>query len=303
MTEVPESAAAEHPRPEGPRETARYWRHPAEQGVELLDARYVHQNFTRHTHPTYVIGVIEAGVEEYSYRGTTQRVGRDGLALVEPDTVHTGHAGAPGGWRYRVMYPAPEVVRRVAREVGLGGLPGFRTSGLHDPALAAHVRRAHQATDQGDRLAASSLLHSAIAHLLRVNAGPARAVDPDAADGPAAVRRAREILQDRLVDPPSLEELAAATGSAPFALHRAFRALHGLPPHAWLNQLRVQRARTLLAAGTPPADVAPAVGFADQPHLGRHFKRHVGVSPAAFQRGLNATYVTHVEGAGAVDPT
>src|SRR5436309_3146946 len=82
-----------------------------------------------------------------------------------------------------------------------------------------------------------------------------------------------------LAGPPTLDELAAAAGMSPFALLRAFRAETGLPPHAYLNQLRVRLARQLLDAGLPPAQVAADAGFADQPHLTRHFKRAVGVPP------------------------
>ena len=74
------------------------------------------------------------------------------------------------------------------------------------------------------------------------------------------------------------------TGLSQFALLRAFRAETGLPPHAYLNQIRVRRARTLLDGGITPADVAMTTGFADQAHLTRHFKRVVGVPPGAYQR-------------------
>jgi AraC-like DNA-binding protein len=71
---------------------------------------------------------------------------------------------------------------------------------------------------------------------------------------------------------------------SPFALLRAFRAETGLPPHAYLNQLRVRLARRLLDDGLAPAVVAAEAGFADQAHLTRHFKRVVGVPPGAYQR-------------------
>jgi AraC-like DNA-binding protein len=87
-----------------------------------------------------------------------------------------------------------------------------------------------------------------------------------------------------MADPPSLDELSAATGLGPFALLRAFRAETGLPPHAYLNQLRVRQARSLLDGGLAPAQVAACTGFADQAHLTRHFKRVVGVPPGAYQR-------------------
>jgi AraC-like DNA-binding protein len=101
---------------------------------------------------------------------------------------------------------------------------------------------------------------------------------------PSAVRDVRDLLPERLADPPTLAELADLTGLSQFALLRAFRAATGLPPHAYLNQLRVRQARLLLDEGVLAADVAAEVGFADQAHLTRHFKRVVGVPPAAYQR-------------------
>src|SRR5207249_2922116 len=89
--------------------------------------------------------------------------------------------------------------------------------------------------------------------------------------GARVADRAREILDTRLTDPPSLQQLATQLGTGPFALLRAFRARHGLPPHTYLTQARVRAARGLLDAGSPPAQVAIQVGFVDQAHLGRHF--------------------------------
>ncbi|MYR42447.1 helix-turn-helix transcriptional regulator, partial [Streptomyces sp. SID5910] len=91
-------------------------------------------------------------------------------------------------------------------------------------------------------------------------------------------------LEQRMAAPPSLETLAAELGSSPFALLRAFRDAYGMPPHAWLTDARVRRARRMLDAGTAPAEAAVAVGFTDQPHLNRHFARIVGVPPGAYQR-------------------
>ncbi|MUL40820.1 AraC family transcriptional regulator [Streptomonospora sp. PA3] len=268
-------------------ERARFWRHPGLPGVELLKAHYVRHTFNRHTHDTYTFALIESGVEVYSYRGATRSAGAGGLVVVEPQEVHTGHAGVPEGWRYRVLYPDVDVVAAAARDLGMDGVPPFTPEEIRDPASAHLVRAAHRATEQGDSLSASTLTRQALHRLLARHTRarpPARAEEPP---GPArAVEQARELLRTRLTDPPALEELAAAVDTPPFALLRAFRAAHGLPPHAYVNNVRVQRARRLLADGVPPADVAAALGFADQPHLTRHFKRSTGVPPGAFQKGV-----------------
>jgi AraC-like DNA-binding protein len=59
-----------------------------------------------------------------------------------------------------------------------------------------------------------------------------------------------------------------------------------VPPYAWLAQHRVARARRLLDTGLRPAEVAPLVGFADQAHLTRWFRRVLGVTPAAYRNSV-----------------
>jgi AraC-like DNA-binding protein len=267
-------------------EVARYWRHRAVDGVDLLRARYVTHRYGRHAHETYTFGVIEAGVEEFEYGGRLLRAGAGAVALLDPDVVHTGQAGTAAGWSYRVLYPKVSGVTDVAAELGWpAGTPRFPQTVVYDPATAALVRSAHRSAEHGDDLASSTLLRTALAELLRGHAAGGPAAGPDRSRrAPAAVDVIRDLLHERLEDPPTLAELAAMTELSQFALLRAFRAEMGLPPHAYLNQLRVRRARLLLDEGVPAADVAAQVGFADQAHLTRHFKRVVGVPPAAYQR-------------------
>ncbi|HUB37546.1 MAG TPA: AraC family transcriptional regulator [Streptosporangiaceae bacterium] len=273
-------------RDQGPREVARYWQHGSVEGVDLLRARYVTHRYGRHAHETYTFGLIEAGVEEFDYGSNVFRAGPGAVALLDPDVVHTGHAAIPSGWRYRVLYPQVSVITEVAGELGWPpGTPRFPQTVVYDAGSATLLRAAHRAAEHGDQLASSSLLAAALAGLLRAHATPGPA-SPAAAirRAPQAVGTVRELLAERISDPPSLAELAALTGLSQFALLRAFRDATGLPPHAYLNQLRVRKARLLLDDGLPPADVAARTGFADQAHLTRHFKRVVGVPPAAYQR-------------------
>jgi AraC-like DNA-binding protein len=68
-----------------------------------------------------------------------------------------------------------------------------------------------------------------------------------------------------------------------FRLTRQFRQAFGLSPHAYLVRLRLRTARALLAGGREPAQVATEVGFADQSHLGRWFRRTYRITPAAYR--------------------
>ena len=259
-------------------DVAHYWRHPAVAGVDLMRARFVRHGFARHSHETFALGVVRAGTEDLLVGGVRHLVGAGGVVLLNPDVVHTGEPVDDAGWAYRVFYPSVEVV---AAATGAPD-PWFPASIVADPDAAAVVGQAHRAAESADRLASETLLTSALSLLWQRHGGGRHT--PARAGGAREAAAARDLLHSRLVDPPSLGELANLVGTSRFALLRAFRARYGLPPHAYLNQLRVRRARTLLDGGMPAAAVAVAVGFADQPHLSRHFRRVVGLAPGRYQR-------------------
>lgn len=272
-------------------ERARFWRHPAVPETDLLKARYVTHRFTRHAHDGYAIGLIVEGVEEFHHRGSLHRAGAGELVLVDADTAHTGQAGVPGGWGYRMLYPSVALLAGIAAELGgPRGTPHFPRQVVRDDHVAALLARAHRAAERGDALSASTLSRTLFARLLTRHASPRPRSAPPSGGG-RAVREAIGLLHDSLLDPPTLDALADAVGARPFALLRAFKEATGLPPHAYLTSVRVGRARRLLLSGVPPARVAAEVGFTDQAHLNRHFKRIMGVPPAAYQRAAG-TYKT-----------
>ncbi|WP_210587034.1 helix-turn-helix domain-containing protein [Streptomyces sp. GESEQ-35] len=95
----------------------------------------------------------------------------------------------------------------------------------------------------------------------------------------------RELLDARLSEPLSLEDLASATGLSVSQFARRFKARTGCPPHRYLVRLRVEHATRLLRAGSMPiAQVAAACGFSHQEHLTRVLRSHLGTTPAALRR-------------------
>jgi AraC-like DNA-binding protein len=100
----------------------------------------------------------------------------------------------------------------------------------------------------------------------------------------SAVARARALLDERIAEPVTLDELAAHARLDKFRLCRAFREQVGLPPHAYVTHRRVSLAQELLTRGLSQAEVAVEVGLYDQSQLHRHFKRILGVTPGAWAR-------------------
>ncbi|MFJ8587988.1 AraC family ligand binding domain-containing protein [Streptomyces sp. NPDC093595] len=273
-------------------EWARHWQYPGVPGLDLLRARYVRHSFARHSHEGFVLGAVRRGIEDVVMPEGTIRARPGTVVMINPEVPHSAHAGVPEGWSYATLYPSAGLVAGIAREeTTLRGTPGFAETIVEDEDTAQLIRAVHRAAEEGNALAADSVLRIAVARLLRRH-GRSLPARPPLAAGARTAALARELLQERMTRPPSLEQLAQELGTSPFALLRAFKAAHGMPPHTWLTNARVRAARRLLEAGTPPAVAAAAVGFTDQPHLNRHFTRIVGVPPGAYQRERARTYKT-----------
>ncbi|WP_080761231.1 AraC family transcriptional regulator [Rhizobium rhizogenes] len=100
---------------------------------------------------------------------------------------------------------------------------------------------------------------------------------------PWQLRRARDTINARLDRDVSLAQLASNCGLSTSHFARAFARSTGIPPHRWLMQRRVDRAKELMRKGTPLAEIALMCGFSDQSHLTRVFSQSVGLTPGRWR--------------------
>ncbi|MFD3838694.1 AraC family transcriptional regulator [Streptomyces sp. NPDC058642] len=251
--------------------------------LDLLTARFDKHVYAPHAHDEFTVGVCVDGTEVIDYRGGHIRTGPGSIVVLAPGEVHTGGPGnATDGYAYRALYAGTSLLT----DGTLGGVPHFREPLIDDPELASAILLTH--TELGarpDPLETESRLPWLLTALARRHStAPATTDTIPGADRLALLVRDR--LADELLDPPSLAALAAELGLSRYQLLRAFRTTMGLPPYAWLAQYRVTRARRLLDTGLRPAEVASLVGFADQAHLTRWFRRVLGVTPAAYRNSV-----------------
>jgi AraC-like DNA-binding protein len=93
---------------------------------------------------------------------------------------------------------------------------------------------------------------------------------------------ARAFIEAHFNEPVTLAQLAALSALSVSRFATAFRQRFGSSPYRYLCRLRIQHAQSLLLAGVPGSAVATEVGFFDQSHFGRHFKRCCGMTPSMF---------------------
>jgi AraC-like DNA-binding protein len=271
--------------------TTGHWidlRQDAETGIETLHATFSKGHaYDPHFHDSYLIGVTEQGVQQFNCRRIRHDSTPGHVFMLEPGEIHDGEAPTADGFSYRMLYLDPLWLQRemvaVFEQASEHSLLSVTQTVTHDPALALAIRTAFATVHRSEfRIVRQTALDTLLAQLTRRLHWRQRSdTDPRL---PLVALRARDYLHAHVHADIGLDQLAAACGVDRFRLHRAFRAAFGLPPHAYLVQLRLAKARRQLAEGAWPADVASNLGFADQSHLGRWFVRAYGLTPAAYRK-------------------
>lgn len=258
---------------------------------DLEFARVTHQThvYPRHCNETYVMQVVEHGVNECECRGATHRVAQGSLFFISPHEIHTGSAVGREPLIYRSLYPAPEMLRELAESCfdRKASLPYFPALIVSDAHLAKKFLDTHRACEAGaDALTSQTLLLELLASILQRHAENRSAL-PILGNENAAVKRAKEYLTENFNKSISLEALAHVAYLSPFHLLRAFRKTVGMPPHEYVINLRIQRAKHLLLRGRTLSEAAYETGFCDQSHFNRHFKRIMGIPPGRYLKKSN----------------
>ncbi|MEQ9330735.1 AraC family transcriptional regulator [Thalassobaculum sp.] len=262
----------------------RFWRHGGT-GVELLKARFGGHAYDRHAHDSYAIGVTLQGRQGFHHRGRRHVSTPGRIIAMNPDDAHDGEAAGDEGFTYWMLYPSAGLWRGLLEDAGErpADPPFFADTLVDDPGTARRLLRLCRVLcdPAGDALEADEAVADALLPLARRHgrAGPPAATRA----GDAAIARIRDLLHTHYEREFRLDDLAAEAGRSRFQVSRAFAAAYGLPPHAWLIRRRLAVARELLLAGEPAAEVATAVGFADQSHLIRRFKASYGITPGEFR--------------------
>ncbi|MDX2264466.1 MAG: AraC family transcriptional regulator [Hyphomicrobiales bacterium] len=102
---------------------------------------------------------------------------------------------------------------------------------------------------------------------------------------PTALKRVVDLMQDRIGDDLTLDDLAQASGLGVSAFSRGFRTAVGKTPYRYFMEARMRRSRELLATTSASiADVAAAVGYSDQAHFTAAFTRETGAPPGKWRQ-------------------
>lgn len=231
-----------------------------------------------HAHRNAYFCFVQGGQYVETYGRRSRECGPLTLAFHPPEEVHSERMTAEvrsfnievaPDWLARVRSAAPALQGPVDCQ---GGAPAW---------LAMRLYREFRRADAVAALAIEGLLLEIAAELAR------GAVPPRGA--PAWLRRLEELIRSRYLENLALDDLAAEAGVHPVHLAATFRRCLGCSVGEMVRRLRVEHAaRRLAREDVSLAEVALEAGFADQSHFTRTFKRHTGLTPAAYRHALRS---------------
>lgn len=269
------------------KEAAEFWSDSSLNGIELLHARYTAHQFAPHSHATFAIGVVLSVALSFSYRSPSEVIPAGHIMIIHPGEVHTGRCVGDRGCTYRMLYAKPETLGAVFPERNGASVdfPFFPNQNIDDPRLVERMVQLHLSLERSDisLLEKETRLMDVLSTLVGRHTSPRPRETPRKSDT-TFIRKVLECIEDRYSENVSLRDLAELVPLSPFHLLREFKKQVGLPPHACLTQIRIQKAKQLLRGQAPIAYIALQTGFCDQAQFTKRFKQIVGTTPGRYRR-------------------
>lgn len=244
------------------------------------------QDFPPHFHDYYVIGYIESGRRKFTCSGKTYVLMPGDLIFINPEQTHS------------CLASGNEKINFYSLQLSRNFFVHSQTFQMHDQAhflfnhnvlkntcLSAHFLRLFDLNSNAKNHLKNSIMD--FLHLLQDAEGKFIHFFPDVhAYRDCLVENIRSMVENLGGCNISLEMMAAWVKMDKFSFIRYFNKVCGITPYRFLETMRVNKVRELLASGYSAIDAAQILGFADQSHMSRAFKARHGITPGEFKISL-----------------
>ena len=237
--------------------------------IEIKNVDNLSHSFKRHFHDEVSVIQVWSGATVASVAGKDQFVPSGSIVVIPAGLPHACNPRGETKWSYTLALMDPQLF---PENIRFSVLPGNES--LQAPFRA--LRGGKSLPSEAEYL--ESQIVTGLDESLPDEWGQERTPVRR-----GALKRVESFLRKSLAGPISLDELCALSGLSKYYLLRSFKRAYGFTPHAYLLNLRVNRAKKLLKGGLDLAEAALDCGFCDQSHLSREFTPRVGFTPASYR--------------------
>lgn len=255
-------------------------------GVELYQGVEVTQLTSRHVHWVFALTVGEAGVGIHQTTKGNYVVNPGKIALTNYGESHSSET--PAGFKFssRTIRIDQVLLERLLYQITGHNLDRICLPQpvINDKDLALSLLHLHSVLSTStEKLEKECRTLNVLAKLYAHHMLKEPVSQPSRLEY-APVRHVCEYIKSCYYSNISLNKLAEIAGFSPFYLTKVFTKQIGVSPHEYHLQIRLKKATDLLALGKSPTEVAFEVGFCDQSHFCKAFKKKFGVTPGQYER-------------------
>ena len=240
--------------------------------------------FTKHFHNTYTIGITHDGLFKSLHEGKTFYLYENSTKIINPGEVHGGDSNS---WKYTNFYPNIEFLSEIYEQIFFEKKsPIFNQHTIEDINLYNLLKEFFiNAYSNSDKMATETSLINALSYLIKNYTHTTKEYEP-IFDNKPIVKNSIEFIKDSLDTNITLDDLALNSKLSKYHFLRTFKNTTGLTPHQFIIVQRVEKAKELISKGTNLNEVAFHTGFSDQSHFNRTFKKIYGYSPNTLNKNI-----------------
>lgn len=238
--------------------------------------------FPKHSHEHYVFGLVERGARRLSCKNKIYTIDQGSVIIFNPGDSHACSQASSETCAYRALNITSKVMCELTQKIlGTRMLPYFTPNFINNAEIAYQLRALHSLFMQNATgfnkkeclLFFLSTLLKKYAQLTTPKLSPCR----------AEIEQACTFMQEHFAEHQTLDAICKYTALSKSTLLRAFLQAKGITPYRYLEMLRINAAKKLLAQGVQPLTTAIQTGFSDQSHLTNSFNSFIGITPGAYR--------------------
>ena len=239
--------------------------------------------YEKHSHEEFSIGIIENGNSEFYHCGNMEMISPGSVVIINANEVHSCNPTAGSTWSYKMLYLDTQWLIALQQEV-LGiefdcWIPITQPHTRCPKTYSQFHTLFDLIVDRHEVLRQEEAMIELFSDLILSN----QSGDVIDKVGHKGLLRAQDFIREHYTSQLKLTDIAQVAGMSRYYLIHSFRKQFGITPHAYQLTQRVNEAKLLLRSGMDITTAALKVGFCDQSHLHRNFKKVVAATPKQYK--------------------
>lgn len=258
---------------------------PLLNNILFENVSFSNEDFTRHYHDTYTVGLTYKGVLKSFNANQSFDSYEYSIRVNNPGEVH---AGKSEEWSHVNFYPTVEIMSNLYEQIfGEKKIPYFQRHIVDNKILFLKLHNFFDAYfKKDDDMLIESNLIDALSNLILTSIIYTKE-SKQIFEDKKIIKNTYEFINDSIETNFTLENLASNVNLSKYHFLRMFKKEFGLTPHAFIINERLNRANKLIQSGLAISEASIQVGFNDQSHFSRNFKKYFGYTPSYLQKNSN----------------